>query len=144
MELKVTVKPNGRALTDKQRAWLEVYLECGNASEAARAVGVEKHAAQYGKQMRDRLSEVIQSNLRKMVGRCAPAALETIYKLATTCPDPKVQLAAAQDLLNRAGYKEATKVELTVDKKSDRELDKEIENLLSKGGIIVTDAEVVQ
>jgi len=42
-----------------------------------------------------------------MIGKCVPSALETIYTLATECPDPRIQLAAAQDILNRAGYKEA-------------------------------------
>ena len=141
MELAITTT-NGRALTEKQKAWLESYLEHGNASEAARAIGVGDNCArQYGHQMKRALSGCIQANMHKLIGRCAPDALETIYDIATNCPDPKVRLAAAQDVLNRAGYMGTKKVEVSVEAKSDDEIDNEIQRLLKKGSII--DAEVV-
>jgi len=141
MELAVTTT-HGRNLTEKQKAWLESYLEHGNASEAARALGIgDNSARQYGHQMKRALSECIQANMHALIGRCAPDALETIYDIAVNCPDPKVRLAAAQDVLNRAGYMGTKKVEVSVEAKSDADLDREISSLLRKGGIV--DAEVV-
>lgn len=127
-------------LTEYERSWLEEYMACGNATEAARLCEFP-HPKQRGYELRKKLSHFIEANLRQMIGRCAPAALEVIYELAVECPDPKVRLTAAQDLLNRAGYKEAVKHEITVADKTDKEIDKEIDALLKKGGIIT--AEVV-
>lgn len=137
----VVVNAKGREITPRQREWLEAYLACGNAAEASRRIGITNHPASYGQQLRETLSYVIQKNLQKMIGAKAPAALEIVYEIATTCTDPKIRLAAAQDLLNRAGYKEVRKVEISTKDKSDEELNKEIHHLLQKGGII--DAEVV-
>jgi len=144
--LKVT-KVHGRELYPRERQWLEAYVQCNNASEASRMIGITKCVAQYGQQMRMKLADYIVANLKQMIGRTAPAALETVFDLAQSCEDPKVRLAAAQDLLNRAGFKESTHIELSVKDKSKEEIDKEIDALLQKGGIVigdvVTDAEVV-
>lgn len=148
-ELAITTI-RGRSLTEKQRAWLSAYMDCGNASEASRMVGIEKCHAQHGAQVRRSIADFITANLRTMIGRTAPAALETIYELANTCPDPKVRLAAAQDLLNRAGFKETQRIEVGAVDKTDAELSKEIDMLLQRGGIVigssmmVEDAEVVE
>ena len=139
--LKVT-KVWGRELFPREREWLEAYMGCGNASEASRLIGITKSYAQYGHIMRMKLNDYIQANLKVMIGRTAPAALETIYDLACNCGDPKIQLAAAQDLLNRAGYKESKKIDVSVNDKSSSEIDKEIRMLLKKGGIV--EAEVVK
>ena len=138
--LKVT-KVHGRELYPREFEWMEAYMQCGNASEASRMIGIEKCVAQYGQQMRNKLSLYIQANLKEMIGRTAPVALETVLELATTCGDPKVRLQAAQDLLDRGGYKEVKKIEVSVKDKSSDDLDKEIDALLQQGGIV--EAEVI-
>jgi len=138
--LKVTSYA-GRELFPREREWMEAYMQCGNATEASREIGIEKHPSQYGQQMRRKLSDYIQLNMRKLIGNSAPKALETIYEIAKSCPDPKVRLAAAQDLLNRAGYKETQEIQINVKDKSKEELDNEIDALLKRGGIV--DAEVI-
>ena len=145
MEISEThyLTPTGqkRKLSDKDKIWLETYFETCNASEAARAAGYENAVRQHGYLMRQKLSGFLQTKIRSMIGHCSPAALETVYHLSQESGDDKVRLAAAQDLLNRAGYAQAQKVEVTVADKSDAELDSEIQRLLKKGNII--DAEVV-
>jgi len=138
--LKVT-KFAGRELFPREKEWMEAYMQSGNATEASRMIGIEKCPSQYGQQMRMKLSDYIQANLRQLLGRTAPHALETIYDIAKNCPDPKVRLAAAQDLLNRAGYKETQEIQISVKDKSKEELDSEIDMLLKRGGIM--EAEVV-
>lgn len=135
------VKSKKCTLTEQEEAWLSAYLQCGNATQACREIGIDNYPAQRGSEFKRKLAPFIQENLRAMIGNCAPSALEVIYDLAINCPDPKVRLTAAQDLLNRAGYKEVTKHEITVADKSDEEIDNEIKRLLRKGGII--DAEVL-
>jgi len=128
-------------MTELEERWLEAYLSGLNATQACREIGIEKNAAYRGHEFKKRLAPFIEANIKAMIGHCAPSALEVVFDLAMNCPDPKVRLAAAQDLLNRAGYKEATKHEITVADKSDEELDREIKALLRKGGIV--DAEVI-
>lgn len=145
MELKVVQFPPSKSrkfvLTEEEQTWLEAYMETGVASQASLAVGVERNAAVHGHRMRRRLSHFIEANIKALIGKTAPAALETIYELATDCPDPKVRLAAAQDLLNRAGYAEVKKHEINVSDKTEKELDMEIQTLLKKGNIIDITAE---
>lgn len=125
----------------KQIEWLESYLDHGNASKASQAVGITENARQHGYNMRNTLMPFIQANLPAIIGRCAPVALETVFDLAQNCPDPKIQLAAAQDLLNRAGYGQVKKVEVSIHDASEEDLDKEIRLLLKKGNIIEVTAE---
>ena len=127
-------------LNDKERVWLETYLTTGSTKEACVAAG---YAPNTGSQIRRRLNHFIMANMTDMIAKCAPAALETIFEIATTCPDPKTRLAAAQDLLNRAGFKEAQKHEISVKDKSDEELEKELRSLLSRSNIIDLGAENV-
>jgi len=142
MELAV-ITNNGKDLKEHERSWLEAYMEHGNAAEASRSVGqTESCVRQHGYRMKRRLSECIQANLHKLIGKCTPDALETVYDIACNCPDPKVRLSAAQDILNRAGYTGTKKVEVSINDKSDDEINREISMLLNKGGIV--DAEVVE
>jgi len=134
-------KLDGRAFTEKEKAWYEAYMATGNASEAARRIGITTSVRQYGYGMKVRLKKYIQRDLQAMIGNCGPDALETIYDLAKNCEDANVRLKAAQDLLNRAGYKETQRVEVTVADKSDSELDSEIQALLKQGNVV--DAQVV-
>jgi len=132
---------NGRSFTDKERVWYEAYMATGNASDAARAIGITTSVKQYGYAMKTRLKEYIKRDLQAMIGNCGPDALETIYELSKSCEDPNVRLRAAQDLLNRAGYKEIQRVEVTIADKSDKELDDEIATLLKNGNVV--DAQVI-
>jgi len=140
MELKVVQFPPSKSrkftLTEDEQRWLEAYMDTGVASQASLAIGIERNAALHGHRMRRRLSHFIEANIKALIGKCAPAALETIYELATDCPDPKVRLAAAQDLLNRAGFQSVNKHEISVADKSEKEIDDEINRLLQKGNII--------
>jgi len=140
MELAV-MKHRGKPLKPHDREWIEAYFQTGSASEASRRLGVEKNVKQHAYNMKQKLSVCIQQNLTKFIGHCAPDALEIVFDLAKNCEDPKVRLAAAVDILNRAGYKESRKVEVSIEDKSSSELDTEIKRLLSKGGII--DAAVI-
>jgi len=125
-----------REVSDLQKAWLIAYFSGANGSAASRSVGITNNVKQHACNMKAALMDVIQLNMRRMVGHCAPTALETVFELSQHCEDPKVRLAAARDLLDRAGYKEAAKIEVTIADKSDKELDSEIQELLMKGNII--------
>jgi len=127
---------DGRKLTDIQAKWFDSYMQCGNATQAARDAGIETGHRQRGYELKQGLHGLILLNMRRLVGNCAPSALETIFELSKSCEDPKVRLAAAKDLLDRAGYREAAKVEITIADKTDFELDSEIKALLAKGDII--------
>jgi len=124
-------------ITDKDKEWAEHYMNYGNASEASRETFPEiKAVAIHGSRMKAKMRNYIERNMVKFIQRHAPDAMETIIDLAKNCPDVKVRLAAAQDILNRAGVKSANRIEVSISDKSDRELNAEIGMLLEKGGII--------
>ncbi|RME61114.1 hypothetical protein D6779_00685 [Candidatus Parcubacteria bacterium] len=126
------------SLTEREQIWLETYLNTGSTREACEAAGYHPN---QGSQLRRRLNHFILANMKDMIAKCAPAALEVIFEIATKCPDPKTRLQAAQDLLNRAGYKEAQRHEISVTDKSDEELERELAELLKRSNIIDIPAE---
>lgn len=146
MELKVTtLNPEHNrkcTLTSLEEQWLEAYINLGNATKACESIGVTENPAQRGSEFKRRLMPFIEANMKKMIGKCAPAALMTVFEIAQDCPDPAVRLKAAQDLLDRAGHKQAVQHEIMVSDKSDDEIDREIKRLLKQGGIV--EAEILQ
>jgi len=138
-----TKQPNGRyilkkrCLTEQESVWVNVYLQTGNASEATRASGMEEMPHKIKK----RLNPFIQKNLHSLFEALGPAAFEKLMEIAFNCPEPAVQLKAIEKILSLGKYDAPVKHEVTIEGKSDRELDTEIKALLSKGNVI--DAEVL-
>ena len=91
-------------LRSDQETFLEVYLKSGDVEEAASACGRKIGTCKTW--MRDtKIQQVITRELKQRLDNGAIGALTVLTELVKSSPDPKIQLQAARDLLDRAGYK---------------------------------------
>ena len=65
-------------LTNKRKAFIEEYLQCWNASEAARRVGYKK-PGQYGHYLKN--LEIVQAEIRRRIADKAMSADEVLHRL---------------------------------------------------------------
>lgn len=78
----------------------------GNATAAARAVGVsESSAANTGNRMKERLWSDIEKEIEWAIKTYIPKALEILLELAESANSETVRFNASRDLLDRAGLK---------------------------------------
>ena len=118
--------------TEKQELFIEAYCSIGNATKAAIQAGYsEKTAKQQGHVLKKRLHKEIDELIRKRVQDAVPAAFNELSSLVQNATSEQVRLAAAKDILDRAGFKPTDKVEqkITHGEKSTDELRKELEAL---------------
>lgn len=93
-------------LRPAQEIFLEKYLELGDVEEAAQ--WAERKPATCRQWMREpKFQQALNRELNQKLSGGAMAALDRMLKLSRgeLTRDPKVQLQAARDLLDRAGYK---------------------------------------
>jgi phage terminase small subunit len=97
------------ALTRRQKLLVEIIAERGcSITEAAIAAGYaagESGRAHASKTLRKpHVQAYLRSRLAEAIGLAAPAALRRIIDLTRGARSEYVQLEAAKDLLDRAGY----------------------------------------
>ena len=86
----------------------------GNATQAAKAVGVsEASASTVGYRLKNRLTKEIDKAQREALKGYAPKAITQIQNLAENAVSENVRLSANRDLLDRAGYKPVERSEVT-------------------------------
>ncbi|SMQ86833.1 Phage terminase, small subunit [Bacillus sp. OV166] len=109
------------SLTDKQKKFVEIYIEISNGHKAAVIAGYAEIGAsqeayrllrnprvkEYIDELEKERRERIQNRLAAMVEQ----AVKKMFELATTAESESVRLAAIKDILDRAGYKATNKVE---------------------------------
>ena len=122
-----------RILTDKQKLFVQYFSEKGNATEAAIKAGYSPATAQQqGYELKNKLSLEIENETRKLMGSCVPMAVDKLKKLVEDERiSPSVRLGAINSILDRTGYQTTHKVEDVTGKKSDEELQTELNHLLS-------------
>lgn len=69
----------------------------------------------YELQRNPKVINAIQAETGKRIGQLAPLAVSVIQELATSAQSAYVRLQAAQDLLDRAGFKPPDRVDHRVD-----------------------------
>tara|TARA_R110002020_G_scaffold287099_1_gene502598 strand:- start:39673 stop:40104 length:432 start_codon:yes stop_codon:yes gene_type:complete len=67
--------------------------------------------------------DVVQARIVEKMGRQVPQALAVVVDLMMNARNDSIRLKAAQDLLGRAGYDQASKIELTEKKAEDMDHD---------------------
>ena len=106
-------------LTDKQTAFVHEYvLNGGRAEDAAIAAGYAKASARSEASRILKLPHIQQELVRETLtrlGLAAPQALSTVMRLSEGARSEYVQLQAAQDLLDRAGFRPPDRVDHRVD-----------------------------
>ncbi|MCL8207220.1 MAG: terminase small subunit [Actinomycetia bacterium] len=103
-------------LSPRQLRFVQLYVRLGNATEAARQAGykgnVDVQAARLLGNARIRqMVEAAKQDLQALFAAEAYDSLMVLKRLRDTAESETVRLQAAKDLLDRAGYKPAEKVE---------------------------------
>ena len=124
------------ALTPKQMAFCEAFVECGVVAAAYRSTFGTKDRAimgdgmdaarQNGHELMKRvdIQAMIFKLARERMSRASPTAIAMLEKLATDASSEAIRLAAATKLLELSGFKISAKTEITiVDERSDDELE---------------------
>lgn len=99
-------------LTEKQQLFVERFAETGQRQQSAIDAGYAPEGAAVEAWRLLRLPHVqqeLQQQVRERFVHHAPQALGTIVELARSAKSGMVRLMAAQDLLDRAGFKPVEK-----------------------------------
>jgi phage terminase small subunit len=118
--------------TIKQDAFIEEYCMSGNAAKAAVKAGYsEKVAKQQGYKLKEQFAKEIEERTKKMLQDSVPGALSNLKTLSTEAISEAVKLGAIKDILDRAGYKPAERIEQSISHSdmSTDELKRELEAL---------------
>lgn len=130
---------NDKELTERPERlvrFIELYLEYkGDHKKAWVDAGYsESGLPRAMKTLRDNFS-MVNKLVYQRIGNHVPLALEGIVELAVNAKQESIRLKACQDILSRAGYDAAMKLETTVTETKDmkdEELTKELKELLGK------------
>ena len=106
---------------DNVRAWLDAgYAESTKSSSMAK---LRKHW------------DIVQARIVERMGSHVPEALAVVVDLMRNARSETIKLKAAQDIMGRAGYDQASKIELSEKKAEDlnqEELRKELSELMNR------------
>ena len=101
--------------TIKQDAFIEEYCMSGNAAKAAVKAGYsEKVAKQQGYKLKEQFAHEIEARTKKMLQDSVPGALSNLKTLSPEAISEAVKLGAIKDILDRAGYKPAERIEQSI------------------------------
>jgi len=127
-----------KGLTDKQKIFIENFVESGDHIKAATLAGYKQPKVQ-GRELRRKLAKHIEELVRETIGGHTPMALQTIAELAANASQESVRLKACSELLSRAGMDAVAKVEQTnIDSLENRDteaLRQELQKLLGRSGV---------
>ena len=98
----------------RELEFVQQYVENGgNATEAAKAVGVSKNSAStVGHRLKNRLSDEIETEQSASLSGYAVKAVSYLKFLAESAKSESVRLGAIKDILDRAGFKPVDKQEI--------------------------------
>jgi hypothetical protein len=118
---------------DRDEEFVRCFVELGgNATAAARAVGVsEASASTTGNRMKERLWKPIEDEIVSNMKGYAPKAVEIIKRLSESATSENVQLHAAKDLLDRGGLKPTEKQQVEYKSPTDDMTTEEIKTELN-------------
>jgi len=122
-----------KTLTDKQIAFIENFSQSGNATQSAIKSGYSSATAeQQGYELKNKLSEYINEATEKILGSTVPMAVSRLNGLISDDKvSPAVRLGAINSLLDRTGFQTTHKVQDVTKHRSDKELQQELNYLLS-------------
>ncbi len=98
-------------VSEKEKQWIEIYLETGDAKEAVRQVFNVVYVDARASQLKAKLALDIDKALRSNFACNAVIYNKIISGLASKAKSEQVQLKACQDMLDRGGYKPVDKTE---------------------------------
>lgn len=122
-----------KTLTDKQIAFIENFSQSGNATQSAIKSGYSQATAeQQGYELKNKLSEYINEATESILGSSVPIAVSRLNGLISDDKvSPAVRLGAINSLLDRTGFQTIHKIEDITKNRTDKELQQELNYLLS-------------
>ena len=106
-------------LTQKQAAFVAAYVaNGGKGTDAAITAGYAQasaHTEQHRLLANPKIQQEILKETLNQLGLAAPQALQTVMRLTNNARSEYVRLSAAQDLLDRAGFRPPDRVDHRVD-----------------------------
>ena len=121
-----------RKINDQQQAFIDNYVLTGDGTGSAEKAGY-KNPVVRGSEMKKKYRVEIMEATKGALGELAPVLMKAAVEIALENENPRVRLAAIQDLLDRAGYKPVEKsvTEVShVESQTTAELEAELEELL--------------
>lgn len=122
-----------KTLTEQQKAFIHNFTTkaVGNAKKSAELAGY-KHPAQQGYELKNKLSVEIDEANRKLLQGNVPLAIQTLKELIEDTKTPSsVKLGAVNSILDRNNYTGTIKTEDVTQKKTDEQLQTELQHLLN-------------
>ena len=122
-----------KSLTTQQKAFIENFTikAPGNAKKSAEMAGY-KHPGQQGYELKNKLALEIEEANRKLLQANVPLAIQTLKDLIEDSKTPgSVKLGAVNSILDRNNYSGVIKTEDVTQKKTDKQLQTELNHLLS-------------
>ena len=102
--------------TPKQHAFVAEYVANGGKAQAAAEVaGYADPRECYRLLANPLIQQAILKETLSRIGMAAPQALHTVMALSTDSRSDYVRLQAAQDLLDRAGFRPPDRLDMRVD-----------------------------
>lgn len=128
---------------DQQAEFIRLFVGsqwAGNATKCAIGAGYsEATAKQKGYALKRKFADRIKDETVKLIGDSATLGLAGVLDIAKNATNDNVRLQACKDLLDRAGFNTVSQIEISgLDKKSDEELQEELNRLLNANIIDVT------
>ena len=128
---------------DQQAEFIRLFTSsewAGNASKCAIQAGYSKETSkQKGYQLKRKFADKIQEETGRLISDSATLGLAGILFLAKEAKNDSVRLQACKDLLDRAGFNAVNKFQFNdMDKKTDEELQVELDRILNANVIDVT------
>lgn len=115
-QLKAEYRPDNERL-DK---FIDLYLDYeGDHIRAWKDAGYSSTTTKGAMAKLRQHWDVVQSRIVERIGRHVPRALSVVIDIMENASQASIRLKAAQDILGRAGYDQASKIELTEKKAED-------------------------
>jgi phage terminase small subunit len=122
--------------TQQQIDFCNFLIQGLNQREAATAAGYSEATAHVkGSQLFKQFQDYIITETADMLKTGGAEAYQVMLELMRRAKQDAVRLKAATAVLDYGGYKPVEKIDMTVDQKSDEELDGQLATLLTKAGL---------
>lgn len=119
--------------TDKEKAYCRLFIEGHNKTQAAIRAGYSVNGAHaQGYALSKKFEQFIYQETIGDMRSSGSMALNVLITLAKNAKAQSIQLKAAMALLVYGGYKPVEKQEITINDKTEQELDQSLIQLLGK------------
>lgn len=131
------------SMSERKQKFVALYAESGDQRQAYLDAGYNpgpRTLAANSRALMKELKPYIEEAIHERIGGHAPMALKHLSHLMTTAKSEQVQLKAAMNILDRAGYQETQKIEIQevgAAELNNKELDEHIAKLAATASLKV-------